>query len=223
MGLAGDAFDAQIVRRLVSPALGSKSTFRSMDKLLPLPAWPYSGLERWHHLSFLKTSEVIEQLERIKAQALEPEMIGYLIHLIKYDLGYQLHQSVQKLKTELSSWNSAEFEFHDGDLVIRSTVDRASFEEWISEELDQSSRMAGASWFTAARRSSPPCAGSSSSSSAPPGSGPATSSHRWRWDWRGKPASSFHPFITHASGISSARPVAWLWRSNRVSSHPLEH
>lgn len=137
VGIAGDAFDAQIVRHLVSPDLGSKSKFRSMDKLLPLPAWPYSGLERWHQLSFLKTNEVIEQLERIKAQALEPQMIGYLIHLIKYDLGYQLHQSVQKLKTELSSWNTSEFEFKDGDLLLRSTVDRTSFEEWIEHELDQ--------------------------------------------------------------------------------------
>ncbi len=137
VGLAGDAFDAQIVRHLVSPALGSKSKFKSMEKLLPMPAWPYSGLERWHHLSFLKSSEVIEQLERIKAQALEPEMIENLIHLIKYDLGYQLHRAVQKLKTELSSWNSSEFEFRDGNLVLQATVDRVSFEEWIEHELDQ--------------------------------------------------------------------------------------
>ena len=137
VGVAGDAFDAQIVRHLVSPALGSRSKFRSAEKLLPLPAWPYSGLERWHHLSFLKSAEVIEQLERIRAQAVESEQIGYLIHLIKYDLGYQLHQSVQKLKTELSSWNSAAFEFRDGDLLLEATVDRTSFEEWIEYELDQ--------------------------------------------------------------------------------------
>jgi hypothetical chaperone protein len=135
VGLAGDAFDAQIVRRLVSPALGSKSWYRSMDKKLPMPAWPYSGLERWHHLSFLKTGEVIEQLEGIKAQALEPAMIDSLIYLIKYDLGYQLHQAVQKLKTSLSTPDEAEFEFRDGDLVIRETVTRAAFEEWIDREL----------------------------------------------------------------------------------------
>ena len=135
VGLAGDAFDAQIVRRLVSPALGSKSWYRSMDKKLPMPAWPYSGLERWHHLSFLKTSDVIEQLEGIKAQALEPGMIDSLMYLIKYDLGYQLHRAVQKLKTELSVRDEAEFEFRDGELVIRDTVTRADFETWIDREL----------------------------------------------------------------------------------------
>jgi hypothetical chaperone protein len=137
VGVAGDAFDAQIVKHLVSPALGSKSKFRSMEKLLPLPAWPYSNLERWHHLSFLKTSEHIEQLERIQSKAMEPEKIDALIHLIKYDLGYQLHRAVQKLKNALSTQPSAEFEFKDGDLVLRDIVDRASFEDWIDRELGQ--------------------------------------------------------------------------------------
>ena len=137
VGVAGDAFDARIVQHLVSPALGSNSRFRSMEKLLPMPVWPYAGLQRWHHLSFLKSSEVIEQLERIKAQALEPEMIGHLVHLIKYDLGYQLHQAVQKLKTELSSSGAAAFEFRDGDLLLQATVDRAVFEGWIEPELHQ--------------------------------------------------------------------------------------
>lgn len=135
--VAGDAFDAKIVRHLVSPALGSNSEFRSMDKLLPLPAWPYSNLERWHHLSFLKSSEVIEQLERIKAQALEPAMIGSLIHLIKFDLGYQLHRAVQQVKTGLSTLDASEFEYSDGTLLLQSVVDRASFERWIEEELGQ--------------------------------------------------------------------------------------
>lgn len=135
--VAGDAFDAKIVRHLVSPELGSMSQFRSMDKLLPMPTWPYSSLERWHHLSFLKTGEVIEQLERIRAQALEPDQIGSLIYLIKFDLGYQLHRAVQKLKNELSTAQASEFEFSDGALLVQSVVDRASFEAWIEEELGQ--------------------------------------------------------------------------------------
>lgn len=137
VGLAGDAFDAQIVRHLVSPALGAGTTFRSMDKQLPMPAWPYSNLERWHHLSFLKTREVIEQLERLKAQAAQPEMIGSLIYLIKNDLGYQLHRAVQKVKNELSAGETSEFQFRDGAMVLRSTVDRTSFESWIVDELAQ--------------------------------------------------------------------------------------
>ncbi len=135
--VAGDAFDAKIVRHLVSPELGSMSQFQSMDKLLPMPTWPYSSLERWHHLSFLKTGEVVEQLERLKAQALEPDQIGSLIHLIKFDLGYQLHRAVQKLKNALSTEPTSAFEFKEGGLLVQAVVDRASFERWIDEELTQ--------------------------------------------------------------------------------------
>jgi len=137
VGVAGDAFDAQIVRHLVSPSLGSRTHFRSMDKLLPMPTWPYSSLERWHHLSFLKTRDVIDQLERLQATAIKPDAIGALIHLIKYDLGYQLHRAIQKLKTELSSAPTSEFTFTDGGLVLQSVVDRTSFEGWIADELEQ--------------------------------------------------------------------------------------
>src|SRR5439155_20986402 len=73
----------------------------------------------------------------IQAQALEPDKIASLIHLIKFDLGYQLHRAVQKLKTELSASNASEFEFTDGTLLLRSVVTRPSFEHWIEDELKQ--------------------------------------------------------------------------------------
>jgi hypothetical chaperone protein len=137
VAVAGDAFDAKLVRHLVSPALGSNSQFRSMDKLLPMPMWPYSSLERWHHLSFLKTSEVIEQLGRIRAQAVEPDRIGSLVDFIRLDLGYQLHRAVQKLKMGLSSSTVSQFEFRHGALLLQSVVERASFEDWIDDDLGQ--------------------------------------------------------------------------------------
>src|SRR5216684_1820607 len=68
VGLAGDAFDARIVRKLVSPALGSDSLARSLNKLLPaVPAWIYANLERWHYLSFLKTRNVSQILKSAHA------------------------------------------------------------------------------------------------------------------------------------------------------------
>src|SRR6266851_1384554 len=64
LGLAGDTFDARIVRKLVSPALGADSLARSLNKLLPaVPAWIYANLERWHYLSFLKTRNVSQILK----------------------------------------------------------------------------------------------------------------------------------------------------------------
>jgi hypothetical chaperone protein len=136
VGLAGDAFDARIIRKLVSPALGSESDACSLNKILPaVPAWIYANLERWHYLSFLRTRNVMEILKSAHKRALEPEKIEALITLIEEDLGYQLHQAVQRVKFELSGARSAEFHFRDGSMDLRISVTREQFEAWIKDEL----------------------------------------------------------------------------------------
>ncbi len=102
LGLAGDAFDAKIVRHLVSPELGAHTELRSGNKLLPVPSWVYHKLERWHYLSLLKSQETLNMLQSVARQALEPEKIQHLIYLVKHDLGYHLHRAVQRVKVELS-------------------------------------------------------------------------------------------------------------------------
>jgi hypothetical chaperone protein len=134
--LAGDSFDARIVRKLVSPALGSDSYARSMNKILPaVPAWIYANLERWHYLSFLRTHEVTEILRSARLRALEPEKIKALSALIEEDLGYQQHRAVQRVKFELSHAEQAEFHFRDGTMELDIPVTRAEFEGWIATEL----------------------------------------------------------------------------------------
>ncbi len=136
VGLAGDAFDARIIHELVSPALGSNSEARSLEKLLPaVPAWIYAKLEHWHHLSFLRTSNVREILRSAHRRALEPEKIQSLIAIIDENLGYQLHQAVQQVKFELSRSQAAEFRFDEGSLNLRISVTRRQFESWIENEL----------------------------------------------------------------------------------------
>jgi hypothetical chaperone protein len=138
VGLAGDAFDAKLVRKLVSPALGAESLARSLGKLLPaVPTWIYANLERWHYLSFLRTRNVIEILKGARVRALEPEKIEALLTLIDEDLGYQLHQAVQRVKYALSQQETAEFAFRDGSMDLRIPVRRTEFEGWIREELQE--------------------------------------------------------------------------------------
>jgi hypothetical chaperone protein len=136
VGLAGDAFDAKIVRNLVSPRLGAGSSARSLNKVLPaVPNWVYFKLERWHHLSFLRTMAVLNMLNSTRAVAFEPEKIEALVHLIEDDLGYHLHAAVQRVKCALSEAPEAEFCFVDGRMEIRATVTRPEFETWVSEEV----------------------------------------------------------------------------------------
>ena len=140
VGIAGDAFDAKIIKHLVSPALGAGSQLRSLGKDLTVPNWVYIRLERWHHLSLLRAKDVLDMLKGVHAQALEPEKIGALIHFIKEDLGFHLHRAVQKVKVDLSNEPAAAFHFSDGFVDLRAVVERSAFEEWIAEELEQIAR-----------------------------------------------------------------------------------
>ncbi len=137
LGLAGDSFDAKLIRHIVAPALGAGSQMRSMNKILPVPNWVYFKLERWHHLSFIRTKDVMNMLNSVKTQAFHPEKIGALIDLIQEDLGYQLHRAVQKTKIDLSNHATAQFAFTDGGVDLNAVIQREDFESWISEELMQ--------------------------------------------------------------------------------------
>ena len=141
VGVAGDAFDARLVRHLVSPALGSESMARGLgNKRLPaVPAWIYANLERWHYLSFLRTRAVEEILRaahtRAVQQEADPEKIAALMTLIDEDLGYQLHAAVQRTKVALSTAERAQFHFGEPGLAMDGEVTRAQFEGWIAPEL----------------------------------------------------------------------------------------
>jgi hypothetical chaperone protein len=108
---------------------------RSMHKILPVPTWVYAKLERWHHLSFLKAKDTMNLLASVRTQALEPEKIEALIHLVNEDLGYFLHQAVQKTKCELSVKEAARFRLADGVIDLDAVVERSSFEGWIADEV----------------------------------------------------------------------------------------
>src|SRR5262249_30322545 len=58
-------------------------------------------------------------------------------HLIREDLGYELHRSVQRVKCELSEQPEARFRFSDGVIEIEAKVTRREFEEWIGEGMAQ--------------------------------------------------------------------------------------
>jgi hypothetical chaperone protein len=137
VAIAGDAFDRQIVRHLVAPALGFGSEYQAApDKKLPIPNWPYSSLEQWHSLSLINRPKVLQMLERLRPLALKPLAVDAFAYFIASDLGLRLHESVRALKIALSRLPSATFSFSCGPVTIERSVARAEFESWIRAELD---------------------------------------------------------------------------------------
>ncbi len=136
VAIAGDTFDSKIVRHVVAPRLGRGSQYRSaFNKVLPVPAWLYTNLERWHYLSFLKSKPTTQLLAELRLQAFEPEKIAALMHVVEHDLGYHLYGAVEQTKIELSDQEESRMVFRDATLAIEQDVGRRRFESWIDDEL----------------------------------------------------------------------------------------
>jgi hypothetical chaperone protein len=137
VAFAGDVFDRAIVRHAVAPRLGKGSHYISgPDKVLPMPDWVYAKLERWHYLSFLKSPQTIDMIERVHATSDAPQEIAALLNLIDGDLGYELHAQVNHTKIELSSAMESQFHFDLFPLAINWHATRGEFNEWIQPQLD---------------------------------------------------------------------------------------
>ena len=136
VAIAGDTFDSKIVRHVVAPRLGQGSQYRSaFNKVLPVPAWLYTNLERWHYLSFLKSKKTMDMLAELRLQAFEPEKIAALIHVVEQDLGYHLYRAVEQTKIELSEQALSALRFRDAALAIEQAVRRDEFEGWVKDEI----------------------------------------------------------------------------------------
>lgn len=134
--LAGNAFDARLVRAVVSPELGLGGKRRSEGgQLLPIPSWIYSRLERWEDLSLLATPETLDTLGRLARQAVEPGRIANLIDLVRHDLGYALYQEVERSKLGLSQAEQVAFAFDQLPDALAAAIARRDFEAWIAADL----------------------------------------------------------------------------------------
>ena len=101
-----------------------------------MPDWVYARLERWHYLSFLKSSTTIEMIERVQSTSDAPQEIAALLNLIDSDLGYELHSHVNRTKIELSSALESKFHFELFPIAIDWDATRGEFEEWIQPQLE---------------------------------------------------------------------------------------
>jgi len=134
--VAGDAFDGKIVRHSVSPLLGRGAEFVSFfGRRLPVPEWLYAHLERWHHVSMLKSRRTLQLLLDLRREAVEPAGLDRLLRVVENDLGFVLHRATELTKRALSAAPTARFRIEHDVLEIDAELTRADFEAWIAPEL----------------------------------------------------------------------------------------
>ncbi len=135
VGIAGDTFDYRIIDHVVAPRLGKGTAYRSLEKLLPMPAYFYAAFAQWHQLSWLKSAQTLAELKSLAAASLAPNMIEDLVTIVEMDLGFELHRAVAGLKAELSFVERAHFRFEKSGVSIEAEVARDDFDAWIAPDL----------------------------------------------------------------------------------------
>jgi hypothetical chaperone protein len=86
-------------------------------------------------MSFLRDPGTMKVLREVKSQAVEPDKIESLIHVITENLGYELYRAVEQTKVELTDKETAEFIFRHSPVDIREKVERWQFESWIQKHI----------------------------------------------------------------------------------------
>jgi hypothetical chaperone protein len=135
VGLAGDRFDQRIMDRLVLPMLGKGGRYRSFDKELEIPRGYFADFSDWSKLALMRNRRTLDELERLRRSALEPEAIGRMIAMIDNELGFPLYDAVTRLKRALSDQDRAIFSFSGAGVEIEAVVTRAEFENWIANDV----------------------------------------------------------------------------------------
>ena len=138
VAIAGDAFDAKLVRERVAPALGRGTSYRNpFGDVLPVPRWLYAHLERWHHLSFLKSASTLALLADLEREALEPERLRAFMRLVREDRGFHVYRAIEAAKHELSQQDESRVRYRDAGFALDAAVTRPDFEAWIATELER--------------------------------------------------------------------------------------
>lgn len=138
VGIAGDAFDARLVENCIAPRLGRGTSYESTGgKILPMPAWIYDSLKRWHQLSFINTYKTRRMLAEIMPVSEVPGAIAALTHLIVANKGFEMYRAVEATKLRLSAAMNARLSFRAAPIDIEMDVARADFERWIAPELTE--------------------------------------------------------------------------------------
>ena len=135
VAIAGDTFDSRIMMNLVAPKLGLGSNYVSLGKQLPVPVWIFSQLSTWHRTFLLKEPKTMAVLREVKSQALEPQKVTALMHIITENLGYALYRAVEQTKVDLTSKEDAEFVFAHASILLRDQLERWRFESWLQSDI----------------------------------------------------------------------------------------
>jgi hypothetical chaperone protein len=137
--IGGDRATELLIDDAVAPRLGSRAEWG--PKRLRLPRYIVNALRDWHALSALNEKPLLEALDDLIRAGAPRRELAALRSAIELQLGYEIFQTTDATKIELSSAASAILTYHHAEVDLDARVTRGRFEHLIRPLLDETATL----------------------------------------------------------------------------------
>jgi hypothetical chaperone protein len=128
--VAGDAFDAEIMRHKLLRHFGAGSSYESMGKRLAMPSHILGKLLAWHEMSLIRERSTQKFIDDMLHTTDAPAAVAALQDLVTENLGYRLFRAIEQAKIELGSVRETRIVFDEARIHVDERISRDEFESF---------------------------------------------------------------------------------------------
>lgn len=133
--VGGNNFDSEIMWHKLVKYFGVNVRYKSWQRWLEMPVHLMRLLCTWHRIPLLKDTRTRDFFRELLHTADDMESIVRLRALVEENLGFSLFQAIERAKCGLSTEEVEEIRFYRSVIEINEPIERAEFEEMISEKI----------------------------------------------------------------------------------------
>jgi hypothetical chaperone protein len=137
--IGGDRATELLIEDAVSPRLGSRAEWG--PKRLRLPRYIVNALRDWHALSALNEKPLLDALDDLVRAGAPKRELAALRSAIELQLGYEIFQTTDATKCDLSTLPAAILTYHHAEVDVDARVTRGRFEHLIQPMLDETATL----------------------------------------------------------------------------------
>lgn len=128
LSIAGDRFDAAIVKTKLFPHLGYLSQYKTPLGTADVPSWLYHKLLQWNQIAFLKGKKTRNFFNEVERHSLAPEAIKALLQIVDEDLGFVMYRAVEAAKRAAAFGHPGTIEAIEYEFPLQETLTPLEFE-----------------------------------------------------------------------------------------------
>jgi hypothetical chaperone protein len=137
--IGGDRATELLIEDAVAPRLGSRAEWGA--KRLRLPRYIVNALRDWHALSALNEKPLLDALDDLVRAGAPRRELAALRSAIELQLGYEIFQTTDATKIDLSTVAAAILSYHHAEVDVDARVTRGRFEHLIRPMLDETAAL----------------------------------------------------------------------------------